>query len=326
MTVFIKILKGLLTFVFSILLFSLIMVWCIMGSTKNLFSKNTINEMFKNINFTEFLDNEYGEKVYAILEETGIPKDYVDEVLNNEEVKSIVSNYASQMVTYIIEPSEIPTIDANELSTALKNSFDDATSMADKYTENIDSAYVDKVKEQITDERKEAIKQKIDEYTPRIIEAIPDAEEFINNKISENSELNDEVKSIEQLRNEFKKIKHIYTFQSLVLILILVTITLIVLLKFKKFKFIKWIMWPFILCGSFLMIFVSLSNNIINRILEEETYLPQTTIKNIFSSILNNFTTYGIICLIVSGLLILTLIFTHIFTHNKNETLEKNPI
>lgn len=297
-----------------------------MGSTKNLFSEKSLNKMLKNIDFTEFLDNEIGEKIYTILEEAGIPTDYTKEILNNEEVKNYASKYMSEMVNYIIEPLETPEIDATELANILKTSFDKTATMVNKYTEDANSDYANKFKEQITDERRKIIKQKIDECTPQIIETIPTVEEFIEKRISENDDLNDGIKSIEQLRNEAKKVKRIYSFQNIILIVILIIIGLITLLKFKKHKFIKWIMWPFILCGLCLILFVNFSNSIVDRIISEINYFGSASIKSITSTILNNFQNYGYICFLIGILLLLLRIIILIFSHIKNKASEKNPI
>lgn len=321
MKIFIKILKGLSTVILFILLFVFIMIWCVMGSTKNLFSEKSLNKMLKNIDFTEFLDNEIGEKIYTILEEAGIHTDYTKEILNNEEVKNYASKYMSEMVNYIIEPTEIPSISASELSGILKNSFDETIDTINKNTENIDSNYINKFKEQITDEKREKVKQKIDEVTPQIVETIPTIEEFIEKRILENDDLSNGIKSIEQLRNEIKKVKRIYSFQNIILITIFIIIGLITLLKFKKFKFIKWIIWPFILCGFGLILFVYFSNSIIDRIISEIHYFPNASVKSITSIALNNFQNYGYICFLIGILLLLSRIIIIIFSHIKNKQL-----
>lgn len=326
MKYFIKFTRNILIFVLSILLFLLIFIWCIMGSTKNLFSEKSLNKMLKSIDFNEFLNNEVGEKIYTILEDAGIPKDYAKEILNDEEVKNYASRYMSEVVNYIIEPSEVPKIDEVELSNILKTSFDETVDMVNKYTEDVNSDYVNKFKEQITDERREKVKQKIDEYTPQIVEAIPSIEEFIENKISENDNLSNGIKSIEQLRNELRKVKRIYNFQNIILVIIFIIIGLITLLKFKKFKFIKWIIWPFILCGFGLIMFVYFSNSIIDRIISEINYFPSSSVKGITSIALNNFQNYGYICFLIASFLLLLCIIIMIFTHIKNRPSEKNPV
>ncbi len=209
-----------------------------LNSTEHLFSKQNIINTVKNLDMKQLMGDQIQTEIYDLLEQTGLPKDYVDYILENEEVKEYLGKYVAEGMDYILYEKEPPVLSAEELTITISNSFDYAINQLESH--NID------VSEYLTKEDQITIHQKIETITPKIVEKIPEAETFVENIISQNENAQMAKQKLEEFRTIMKIIQKVYQYKFLLIIGIIVQLALIVLLKINQFHFIKWLMIPFI--------------------------------------------------------------------------------
>lgn len=225
-----------------IFLFISLLFLSFLNSTQNLISKENIIEMVKKIDFQELLGKEAKEKIYETLEQTGIPTEYVDSVLEDEQLKEYMGIYVAEGIEYLIYEEKKPSLSASEMTLLLSNSFDRV--ILELETEGID------ISEYFGKQEQEQIHQKIEYYVPEVMEHIPEAEAFIEQKIEENGTLQEGEKKLAEFRRLIHDIQLVYEFKPLLSVAILIQIGFIVILKIRHFRFIKWLALPFL--GIFL--------------------------------------------------------------------------
>ena len=121
------------------------------------------------------------------------------------------------------------------------------------------------------------VHEKIDEYVPQIIEQLPEAEDFISEKINENETISETRNEFYEMQKNIETFQNIYQKRNLFLISIIILIIIITALKFTKLKFIGWFIFLGILCSfNFLLI-----SNIISLVFSNYLSYDMIALKNI---------------------------------------------
>ena len=175
-----KFLKSLLVILVMILTIISLFAYTVIDSTEVFFSEENITDMIKRIDITEILGEEVKNKIYETLEKTGMPSEYADYVLESDEFKEYVGQYISEGIEYVIYDKELPKLDEKETTEMLVASFNIVIEKA-----NQNGIVVDQY---ITKEEQAKIVEKIEVYTPEVIEKILEIETLM--KINYQSILN----------------------------------------------------------------------------------------------------------------------------------------
>lgn len=234
----------LLVFIFIITTCISLLLLTFLNSTQNLLSKENIINTVKQFDFKQLMGDQIEEEIYEILEQTGLPSEYVDYILENEQLKEYIGVYLAEGVEYVLYDKELPVLSAEKLTNTLSDSFDYVLHQLEQHHIH--------VSEYLTEQDQLLIHQKIEYYTPRIVEKIPDVESWIENKIESNSEVQAAKRKIEQLRMVIHLIQKIYQYKWILSIGIVIQIILIVILKLGHFHFIKWLCIPFMVTSLIL--------------------------------------------------------------------------
>ncbi len=217
----------------------LLLAHTFLASTRNILSTDIVTEMVKQIDFKELMGENVQNEISSILEETGIPSEYVDYILENEELKEYIGNYMAEGLDYILYDKELPVISEQEITKLLSNSFDQVIYELENHNIEV-STY-------LTKEQQEEVHQKIEVYVPKIVEKIPEVETLIENKVSENGKAQEIKQKLEQLRDTLEKVQFIYDMQPTIMLFAILLLALIVVLKREKFRFIKWVGLSFVM-------------------------------------------------------------------------------
>lgn len=290
-----KLLKNILLFILIIITTISIFVYIMLDTTKSLLTKESITNLLKQVDMTELIGNEVEDKIYEVLEKTGMPKEYADYVLQNDEFKEYVSTYVVEGVDYIINDKSLPTLDVKETNDTLISSFYQVIDEAKK--NNID------VEKYLTEEDQQKIVTKITEYTPEIISKIPEVETIVKNKLNNNEQYQEIINQIKTIQSQLEKI---YSYQPLLLILIIIEFVIIIVLNIKKAF--KNVAFPFGLNALILFIINLLLPQLINKYYPEELQF----IRSVFDEITNQLMTKWNQIIILYFILFIVLIILQI--------------
>ena len=170
-----NVIKNIVLFLFIIITTSSIFVYVMLDTTKSLVEEDNIKNIIKEINIEELIGTETEDKIYEILEKTGMPKEYADYILKSSEFKEYVGKYTAEGIELILNHKEVKKLDKKETTDVIVSSWNQALEEAKK--NNID------VEEYITEEEQNKIIDKIEESTPEIIDKVMDLENTIKTKI-----------------------------------------------------------------------------------------------------------------------------------------------
>lgn len=238
-----NIIKIILSLLLGIVSFVFILAYTMLNVTENLVSKENIINTIKNINIVELIGEDKKQEVYNALEKADIPTEYIDAMLEDEELKETLGEYMALSFEYVISNEKNPEIDENEVTEILISSFDRVVEEAENYEIEVNTY--------LSEEKQEKIHEKIEYSVPEIVAQIPAVEEFIETQISKNSNLTEAKEKIEKMNQVIDQIQIIYSYKNVVLIGIILPFILIIFMQYKKFKFIKWIAFPFLLTTIF---------------------------------------------------------------------------
>lgn len=216
-----NVIKNIVLFLFIIIATISIFVYVMLDTTKSLVEEDNIKNIIKEINIEELIGTETEDKIYEILEKTGMPKEYADYILKSSEFKEYVGKYTAEGIELILNHKEIKKLDKKETTDVIVSSWNQALEEAKK--NNID------VEEYITEEEQNKIIDKIEESTPEIIDKVMDLENTIKTKIDRRYQ-----DKIEKINNTLELIRKIYNCQSLLKVFIIVEFIIIILLNIKK--------------------------------------------------------------------------------------------
>ena len=260
-----SILNSILVFCLVIIILILSNIYLGLNTIGRLVSKENMVNTIKNIDIVEVIGEDTKKEIYKTLGEAGIPTEYVDSMLENEEIKKTIGEYVAESFDYILGSKEIPTINEKDFSKLLHETFDKAV----KEVENNNI----QTKEYLSSEKQNMVHEKIDEYVPQIIEA----EDFISEKINENETISETRNEFYEMQKNIETFQNIYQKRNLFLISIIILIIIITALKFTKLKFIGWFIFLGILCSfNFLLI-----SNIISLVFSNYLSYDMIALKNI---------------------------------------------
>ena len=302
-----NVIKNIVLFLFIIITTISIFVYVMLDTTKSLVEEDNINNIIKEINIEELIGTETDDKIYEILEKTGMPKEYADYILKSSEFKEYVGKYTAEGIELILNHKEIKKLDKKETTDVIVSSWNQALEEAKK--NNID------VEEYITKEEQNKIIDKIEESTPEIIDKVMDLENTIKTKIDRRYQ-----DKIEKINNTLEMIRKIYNCQSLLKVFIIVEFIIIILLNIKKTF--KNIAFPFGI-NAFLLFTI---NFIIPIAMNHYYPVEFNFMKSIFEAIIHNlmfeWQNIGIIFVIVFILLIIIQIILNTVLKKKPKDME----
>lgn len=236
--------KIILSLLLGIISLILILAYTILNVTENLISKDNIVNTVKNIDIAELIGEDKKQEIYSSLEKADIPTEYIDVMLEDEELKETLGEYMALSFEYVISNREIPNIDENKVTEVLIASFDRVIEEAENHEITVNTY--------IPEEKQEKIHEKIEYYVPEVASRIPAIEEFIETQISKNSNLTEAKEKIEKMNLLIDKIKIIYLYKNILIIGIILPLIFIIIMKYKKFRFVKWIAFPFLMAALLL--------------------------------------------------------------------------
>lgn len=302
-----NVIKNIVLFLFIIITTISIFVYVMLDTTKSLVEEDNIKNIIKEINIEELIGTETEDKIYEILEKTGMPKEYADYILKSSEFKEYVGKYTAEGIELILNHKEVKKLDKKETTDVIVSSWNQALEEAKK--NNID------VEEYITEEEQNKIIDKIEESTPEIIDKVMDLENTIRTKIDRRYQ-----DKIEKINNTLEMIRKIYNCQSLLKVFIIVEFIIILLLNIKKTF--KNIAFPFGI-NAFLLFTI---NFIIPIAMNHYYPVEFNFMKSIFEAIIHNlmfeWKNIGIIFVIVFILLIIIQIILNTVLKKKPKDME----
>lgn len=302
-----NVIKNIVLFLFIIITTISIFVYVMLDTTKSLVEEDNIKNIIKEINIEELIGTETEDKIYEILEKTGMPKEYADYILKSSEFKEYVGKYTAEGIELILNHKEVKKLDKKETTDVIVSSWNQALEEAKK--NNID------VEEYITEEEQNKIIDKIEESTPEIIDKVMDLENTIKTKIDRQYQ-----DKIEKINNTLEMIRKIYNCQSLLKVFIIVEFIIILLLNIKKTF--KNIAFPFGI-NAFLLFTI---NFIIPIAMNHYYPVEFNFMKSIFEAIIHNlmfeWKNIGIIFVIVFILLIIIQIILNTVIKKKPKDME----
>lgn len=294
-------------FVFCIIIVIIVLmnVYFILNIVGKLVAKENMINMIKNIDIVDVIGEDAKNEIYTSLEEAGIPKDYVDSMLENEEIKEMIGTYVSESFDYLLGSKEVPTLSEEEVSNFLHKSFDVAVKEAENNSIQVN--------EYLNKEEQQKVHDKIDSYIPQIMEKLPEAEEFISGQIEENEKVNEMQNNMNELQRNLEKFQNIYQKRNAFLISSIVLMILIIALKFSKLKFIGWFIFLGTLCSiNFICIASGITfvfNNIITNDIMTFKSIIDPSIKLIESFYWNAFMISFVLTIILIGTKIIIAIY-----------------
>ena len=236
--------------------------YSILKTTEDLLKEENVISTIKNVDIVDLIGENNIQEIYSILEKTEIPTEYIDLILEDEDLKEQIGKYAVNTIKYIITTEEMPEIKEQEVSEFLITTFDKIILEVENHNINV-STY-------ITKEDQQKIHEEINYHVPEIIEKLPEIEKKLEEKIYGSSEYKELQKKKEQLEKEVNIVKLIYEYKWILLVLTLIPIGLIVTIKRKELKFIKWLLVPPLWVAIMLRMSIEIIPLLINKILLEE--------------------------------------------------------
>ena len=286
-------------------------------STKNILSTDIVTDMVKQIDFKELMGEQVHEEISSVLEQAGIPSEYVDYILEDEELKEYMGNYMAEGLDYILYEKELPVISEQEVTDLLSNSFDQVIIELENHNIEV-STY-------LTKEQQAEVHEKIEIYVPQVVEKIPEVESLIEDKISENEEVQNAKQKLEELRDLNEKIQFVYQMQPTILLLAILQLALIIVLKRKNFRFIKWLFLPFMALAVILGILNAKAPTLVQQYYPEEMGFMRSFIDSTLNSILGVWKQSAQIYFILAILLVvaqITVIGVSIYKNRRRKDMD----
>lgn len=238
-----KIIRQFFVIVFVITTFMSLLLLTLIGSTQLLFSKKNMIELVKQVDFRELIGYQVEDDIYQLLEQAGLPNQYVDYIIEDQNVREYIGTYLAEGMESLFYRKEPTTIDSNELYNVFVKSMDQAFTTFEEDIIEED--------EHLTKQDQQRIHQKLEYYVPKIAEKIPSFETLLETKVIETTKSKD----LDQMQLTIRTLQNFYKWKPILSIFILLQLFLIFLLKIRNFKYIKWFMVPFLLTGVALYYF-----------------------------------------------------------------------
>lgn len=314
-----KFLLAVLTVMLTILLALDIFIYSIRDMSSHYFKEETIKKMLDTVDFADLLLDSDGNELEQITEikkelvEAGIPAEVIQEFLNAQPIKEVISNVVQTGVDYIVYDKEIetPKIDSDDVYKFFEKNM--PIIVNDLQTNNVPNS------ELLTVEKQEMVLQQIKENAP-IIEG--KVNEVVDKALEEIQKM-DEYQQLENYKNKaysiLDMIHYIYSKRITNILLIggVVCIVLIMLSRWSFYKGFKWIGFSFILSGSMIFL-MKIFLPFIKNELGEVPSIFRNFITYIFEDINSLCIRNGSICFIIAVIFIVMNIIGYII-HEKRD-------
>ena len=303
---------SLFCFIIGCIVASLLFALTIMNSTEFLVKEDLVKNLIMDIEVKDLVGEEEFEEITDSLEKSGIPKEYVNYVIENEDIKEYLGDYASSAVDYVLYEKDLPVIDSKELTDLLIKSFDSIVASVNNNEIKIDK--------KVTDKDIKKVHESINKYVPKIIEKIPEVEELIGEELKDNKEYQQSREQINEFTRILEDTKKGYSYKYVLVIIILVGIALIILIKFKSSKLLNWLWQPFV-TATILCLFLAFEfQTLMNYFYPSELEFLRKFIENNINRMCAVWRRDGFIYL---GIVIILIVLKIVLTINKNKKENK---
>lgn len=262
--------------------------YVLLNSIAKLTSKENITNMVEAMDFTTIIGEEDKKDIYKELEQAGIPKEYVEPVLENEKLKETVGNFVSDVLVSAINEEKLPTIDEKKLTTDLKDVFDTV----------VKEVGTDK----ITEKEIKEVHKAIEEYTPELVKYVNNSKDELETYIKENVSIENEIEKDPTM----KQFYHVYQKRSYFMYGALISFALLIALKWKDLKFVKWCAASIILSAIAFLAIGSLLPILANAIATGELAELKSMIDVSINMMKNSYLWKGIMSFIIGVLMIIS--------------------
>lgn len=319
-----KFLLSIVTFVLMIVLTVDIVVYSVRDMSSHYFKESTIKEMIGTIDVTDLLMDSNGNELAPITEiknelvAAGIPVEVAEELLNSEPVKEVTANVIQVGVDYVIYDKEIetPKISSDDVYKFFEENL--PIVVKELQENNIPNS------ELLTEDKQQLILQQIKEKAPIIETKVNEVLE----PVLEELKTTDEYQELENYKKEADEaldmIQFVYgtTVTTILLIIGVICMVLIMLSRRSFYKGFKWIGISFIFAG--LIIYsITLFMPFIKESIGEVPYVFRNFVSYIFDDIINICRRDGIVCFVISVILIvINIIGYSIYEKKENKEFE----
>lgn len=286
----------------SLLLLTLI------GSTQTLFSRENVIELVKQTNMKDLMGSQIEREINQLLEQTGIPSEYVSYVFNHEEVKTYIGTYLADGIDSLLYQNTSPVLSEETFSTTLSSAFRQVVEEVEEGTLLL-SQHLDEQEQQL-------IHQKIEYFVPRIAVKIPKVETLIEDKVTNYKE--GKTDRINTLYQGIQMIRFTFQQKTVLGIAIFGQLIFIFVLKRKKFHYAKWFMVSFLLTGASLWYLMKQLPIFFSRYIPIQLEFIKDVLDDIMNPIYTSWNQTIIICLILSILLIMLILLIFIMNRTQN--------
>lgn len=303
-----KILKILL-FILSILFSIILIVDVITYNTRNITSKFISEEQIRkyiyNINILDLFKDNDGNELQEItnikqeLVSAGMPIEMVEEFIDSEPVKQIITDTTMTIVDYIFYDKRIETfkIEKDQILTFVEQNMNVIINEIQEH--NVPNS------ESLTPEKQEQILKILDENMPIIEENINKITLNLEKVIKGTNEYQEVVEYQKKMQKFLNVIRYIYSDQvtAILLVIGIICITGIVISRLNPYRYLKWLGIISLLVGIILFLF-GIGIDKLNMFENEIPYM----IKNLYLIFINDskqlFINYSVIYFIIGIVLI----------------------
>lgn len=236
-----RVLKEIFVVLLVIISFLLLSTYITLANTSMIISKENMKNISNDLKINSLIDEDTKKELNSSLVKYGLSENYLDKILNNNELKEEVFDILSDTINSFLEDGTIPDINSNKLNIALNNCIDIVVNEARNDGVKINEKEIKSIKQEITNN--------IDEVTAEINK--------VKDEFTKSLEEDAEMRNINYFITSTRKV---YSNKYWYLIGALVCIMIAVLLKIKEFKFIGLLKNIGIVFGIIYLIFGGLFN------------------------------------------------------------------
>jgi hypothetical protein len=291
-----KFLKNMLTILLSILAFLSLSMFILLESTVNLTSKKNISNIVSLVSLEDIVDDDTYNSISDALDDAGLSSEYVDDILKNDDIKDIVSEYISDSAESLITDGELPEMDKDKLQSTIINAIDSVASDARDNGVNISDEDINKVKDEVNSN----IDVLVDEFN------------------EQSKKFSDELKNgtdYQYMNKILGIVRILYNNRYLYLVCSVVCIILIALINIKNYAYISVLSSIFMVYGFFNLV-VGIGLMITFNLLTS-TYADITSLIACLNSVPSTYLIYGISLLLCGIVLLLVKIIINKNIKNK---------
>ncbi len=297
-----------------------------MNSTEFLVNDDIVKNLIMDVDIKHLVGEDSFKEINDLLEDSGIPKEYVDYVIEDKDIKEYLGTYASKAVDYVLYEKDLPVVDEKELTNLLINSFD-------KVVADVNSNKLD-IDKKVSDKDIKKVHNTINKYVPKIVKQIPEVENLVDDKLENNKDYKQTRERIDEFTKIIEEVKKSYNYKYVLIITVIVGLALITLIKFKSPRLINWLWSPFVTTFVLCLFLIFEFKTLMNYFFPAELEFLRTFIDNNINRMCDIWQRDAIIYLIIIILLIILKIVMTVVKHkkenkmfeigNKEEIVEEN--